>query len=74
MVGGDVGGGARFQGDGNETARDFWPFVADLAANVDVSVGDGIGFGRRHGDGLKFFEFGGEGLVFFFELFEIVLD
>ena len=74
VIRGNVGAGAGLHGDGDETTRDFGPFVADLSADVDVAVGDGIGFRDGHGDGVEFFEICGDGSLFFFEGFEISFD
>ena len=74
VFGRNVSGGSGFHGDGDESAGDLRAFVADLASNVDVAIGDGLRFGGSHRDGLKFFEFGGKGFVIFFEGLEVGFD
>ena len=70
----DVGGGAGLHDDGDETAGDFGSLVADLAPDMDVAVGDGVGIGGRHRDDFKFLEFGGEGFEFFLTCYETGFD
>lgn len=67
----NIGGGLGFHRDGDETTRDFGAFIADLTADVNMAIGDGVCFRDRHGNRLEFLEIGGKRFMFFFEIFEL---